>query len=222
VEFDPTPPDGQGGDEAGVMSSLWRLADAIEFFWQEHIVAYDTQQQVTIWQMFEGQLLAWKRSLVALYQGVSLRLAAFKVQGWAMPGAVVAILIALLLVLGVLLVARRASRFGWLGRGCSRVLNFLLRRRPSYRDSAFLYYDQMQHLLAQKGIVRAPGQTPLELAVSTGLAEVLQLTTAYNRIRFGGGEVSRDEVMRLSETLAALRRQLGLERPHRFLWGRRE
>jgi hypothetical protein len=63
----------------------------------------------------------------------------------------------------------------------------------------------MQQLLADRGVIRATGQTPLEMAVETGFSEVLYITTAYNRIRFSGKEVQPHDVKEISDWLNGLR-----------------
>ena len=60
--------------------------------------------------------------------------------------------------------------------------------------SAVEFYQRMQQILAGKGMVRLPHQTPLEFAYSLGIPEVVRVTEKYNQVRFGDRGLERDEI----------------------------
>jgi len=51
----------------------------------------------------------------------------------------------------------------------------------------------MQKVLASKGFTRAAHQTPLEFAFALNMPEAVSITAKYNRVRFGGKNLSKDE-----------------------------
>jgi hypothetical protein len=62
----------------------------------------------------------------------------------------------------------------------------------------------MLAVLASKGFVREPHQTPLEFAYAVGMPEAVGITEKYNRVRFGGGELSGDEAAEIDGWLGRL------------------
>jgi hypothetical protein len=62
----------------------------------------------------------------------------------------------------------------------------------------------MIKLLGERGIERDPGQTPLEFANDTGLYEAISLTRVYNRIRFGGQDLTRADAAEVDSWLQKL------------------
>jgi hypothetical protein len=56
-------------------------------------------------------------------------------------------------------------------------------------------------LLAQRGMQRESYLTPLEFAGSVDLSTVLAITRAYNRVRFGGEQLSAGELREIERAL---------------------
>jgi len=206
AEFDPTPAAGQSIYEGGFMTALARLADAIDFMWQQNVISYDSQQQVKIWDRLEKQLTFMKSNVMALFkQSGSLLgpngLASWSLSTWIVIGIGLVVLITMLVLL---------KKAGWLqGLGVWRWKWFaFFRGKATYRESAFSYYDEMQQILAKRDIVRLPGQTPLELALTTDFPEVLHITRSYNRIRFSTADIGPDDLKEISHWLVRLRQRL--------------
>jgi hypothetical protein len=68
------------------------------------------------------------------------------------------------------------------------------------------FYEQMLRLLAERGMVRASHQTPMEFAHAVAIPEVLGITDKYNAVRFGKRDLStrdRDEIANWLETFKA-------------------
>ena len=68
------------------------------------------------------------------------------------------------------------------------------------------FYEQMTALLAQRGIVRHPHQTPAEFAKESKLAEVSQITELYHQVRFGERELSPRDREQVAVWLGELRK----------------
>ena len=184
VEFDPTPAAGQSVYESGFLTSLSRMTDAIDFFWQEHVLSYDSHQQVKLWDKVEKNLSFMKENVLFLFHKSASYLGPMK-NGESNTRTMILLGILLLVLGGTFFLLRKAGMLsGWSPlKWFSR-----FRGKSSYRESAIGYYNEMQQMLAQHGVIRAPGQTPLELALSTGFPEVWSITTMYNRIRFSSSE----------------------------------
>ena len=71
-----------------------------------------------------------------------------------------------------------------------RFADWLYGRRPA---SIVEFYDRMQKILASKGWIREPHQTPLEFAYAVGMPEAVNVTEKYNRVRFGEKDISSFE-----------------------------
>jgi hypothetical protein len=102
------------------------------------------------------------------------------------------LLLVLLISIGLLLF--RIKRNGWLGWRSKT-------RRIVSARSAIEFYERLIRMLAARGINRAPDQTPLEFATSTGVSEALIITAAYNRVRFGAEELSASELRQIETFL---------------------
>ena len=63
----------------------------------------------------------------------------------------------------------------------------------------------MQLLLSKNGFRREPYQTPLEFAYSLEIAEAVNITEKYNRVRFGEKRLSKDEERKIETWLENLK-----------------
>jgi hypothetical protein len=77
---------------------------------------------------------------------------------------------------------------------------FFTRRRSSVVE----FYERMQRVLAGKGLVRQPHQTPLEFAFAIGMPEAVKITEKYNRVRFGEAGLSSDEAEEIEDWLGEI------------------
>jgi hypothetical protein len=69
----------------------------------------------------------------------------------------------------------------------------------------------MQRILASKGLVRQPHQTPLEFAYAVGMQEAISVTERYNRVRFGERDLTTIESDQIDQWL----KELETTDPHR-------
>jgi hypothetical protein len=75
------------------------------------------------------------------------------------------------------------------------------------KRSVVLFYERMMQLLQQRGFQRDAYLTPLEFAGATNLNAALEVTRAYNRVRFGGQELSKREMNEIEESLKKLEQE---------------
>lgn len=192
--FDPTPADpSQHGPT--LLSKMGLYFDAAETFWQKWVVGYDPSRQGT---------LADRVLSTRWLDGLSVTASNWDVRGKAWlklygPPA------GLVVVAGLWfwLVAPRLVRLVRLRRRVQR-----LRRGEAEGADATLLYERMLRVLKRHGFQKPVWFTPVEFARSLGItplaAAVVEFTSAYNALRFGG----RTEVApRLSALLDQLERE---------------
>ena len=62
----------------------------------------------------------------------------------------------------------------------------------------------MTEALAGRGLRRRADETPLEFAESVGSPEVLKITGAYNRVRFGAQQLTSAEAAEVERSLRSV------------------
>jgi hypothetical protein len=209
VAFDPTPAAGQNRESstAGLTTSLRKYLEAIETFWIQYFVAFDNQEQRSMfttvrrglvdyqgsissgWNALQAEIVEWWGQ-VRGDQGVTSSLAAIG-RGVLIVGG---------LVLSVLILV-------WLYRKVVKLEVWgVLRSRlfGSQRVSVVEFYERMQTILAGKGLVRPPHQTPLEFAYAVGRLEAVNITNRYNGVRFGQKNLSNEEIKEIETWLKDL------------------
>lgn len=197
IAFDPTPADPEpAGLPAWSRLSLW--ADAFDIFWQEWVIGYDLDRQLTLaFQVDRGRRNLSLRSAGNWWKGFAAKLersgqAAAKPLSW---------------LLGLC----AAAAFGWVaGRwGFRRYREGVRLRRwrrgeGSASDAALLY-RKMLAALERQGHRKAPAQTPLEFARSLPeprLVEAVEsFTRAYHELRYGARAAAAAQ---MAELLGAL------------------
>jgi hypothetical protein len=194
--FDPTPPDPAPGANA-LLVKLALYADAVETFWQEWVVSYDLGHQATLADRMEQASrrvsLRWVERLFDV--GDYWKLA----RSWAVGTGLWWLLALACGVVG----AWSAPKLWRAWR--TRLGVWRLRRGQGSVADATLLYRRMLKLLKRRGYEKPAGFTPYEFACSLPPSEigmlVLQFTSAYNALRFGG---QADAAPRLSELLEEL------------------
>lgn len=193
VTFDPTPADGRpaGTSGSGLTGQLRRYADALELFWIQHVVAYDRQGQRVLARTISSRINSFSRGASDSADGLGALFAAwFGGSGGGLSVALgyvaspFALAPATLLLAGVGLLWLR--RRGLAGRRSKRGGEEAAR-------AVVEFYERMTATLAGRGIKRRADQTPLEFAETVGTPEVLAVTRAYNRVRYGAQALTRAE-----------------------------
>ena len=209
ITFDPTPFAGQpqAGTSSALMSGLSKYVEAFEMFWIQYFVAYDNQEQASIARSFKRGFSEYQSSaadglsraqqIVAEWwaevrgdKGASTSAAAIGMAVSYLVGTVVIILICIWSI-------RRIGRL--------KLWTRLRRRLSSQRDKSIVeFYQRMLEILADRGIVRQPHQTPLEFAHESGIPEALFVTETYNRVRYGKDNLPKDQAEKINEFLVSL------------------
>jgi transglutaminase-like putative cysteine protease len=209
VPFDPTPFAGQtdGSVSTGVLGTFSRFFEAMETFWIQYFVAYDSQEQRSLFRSvkngfqdyqtktsnwlndFQDKIADWwkdvrgdkglQTSLIAAAYGIGYLLA---------------------FALGIFLIIRLYRKISRL-EIWQRILAWL---RQKNEATIVEFYERMQRVLASKGFRRQPHQTPLEFAFALKMPEAVSITEKYNRVRFGERNLSRDEAAEIENWLESL------------------
>jgi transglutaminase-like putative cysteine protease len=190
VRFDPTPPADQvaPGFSSGITGRLNKYLDALETYWIQYFVAYDNQEQRSLAKSVRSGFSNYEQNITSLAASIQAVInrwwseARGDFGGEARARAVGnAVFYAAVLITGILL-------FVWLVRQIvklkvwRRIADWLRSRK---QRSIVEFYDRMQRILASKGFVREPHQTPLEFAYAVGMPEAVSVTEKYNHVRFG-------------------------------------
>jgi transglutaminase-like putative cysteine protease len=192
VTFDPTPAAGRSeAVSTGIAAQFGKYAAALELLWFQYVVGYDKQEQRSLATYLNNQLSEFRRALSTMLLTARRALT-------SQPAAVV-VLVSLVIILSLLLLAlTRVRRFGW--RRALRIES----NSTVEGQSAVLFYERMMRLLEQRGLQRDAFVTPLEFAGATKLTPAISVTRAYNRVRFGGQQLSAREMNDIEEALRQL------------------
>jgi protein-glutamine gamma-glutamyltransferase len=193
MTYDPTPPD-PNAFESAFMTRVSLFFDAAEQFWQDWILGYDLDRQITlasrVQQSSRGAKLHWIEKTVGWLADAGRSSAVYA------PNAAVA----LVLAIAAVLFGPAAARW-W--RGALRVRR--LKRGEGVASDATLLYQRMLRLLERRGIQKPPWLTPSEFArvmPPTELSPLVEdLTSAYVEFRFGGRRDAAPRMVRLLDQL---------------------
>ena len=195
--FDPTPP-----AEDVPLTSLWaRLGfymDAADTFWQEWVLNYNLDRQLTLASLMENS----GRNLGAGWMD-RVREAAMRwrreAAAWARRYGVPAVLFVLILVVSYL--AGPGVRAWW--RTLERVRQ--VKRGQACPSDATLLYGRMLRVMKRRGFEKPGWITPSEFArllpASGTTAMVGSFTAAYNDLRFGGNQDAARRMVSLIEQI---------------------
>jgi transglutaminase-like putative cysteine protease len=196
VTFDPTPPAGRTEPvRKGLTAQLGKYAEALELMWFQYVVGYDKQEQRTLATSLHNRLFDLGHLVSQTMAQINGMLPANQ---WA--AAVVGVSIVALFFL-ILIMARRIRLLGW-----SKALRLQV-KRSSNETSAVVFYERFTTLLARRGLLRDAALTPLEFAGQIGSHEAFGITRAYNRVRFGGEQLSPREVSEINQLLGKLEQE---------------
>jgi transglutaminase-like putative cysteine protease len=225
IEFDPTPSAGindySGG---GLMSRLRRYADAMEVFWLDYIVTLDQDEQASLMVEIQHRLMGLKDRAQSYYVAAKDWIRQL-VSDYLTPRRWSAMdtmrLMAGVLVLGaaalagyVVIAHRKRRRLAPTGYGPWWHRLFILptwRRRiarGNHAESAVLFYEQMLAIARRAGLIKHPGQTPVEFAAGSGFRQIVEITSLYNQVRFGGLKMEESASHRVSILIAELRQAI--------------
>lgn len=209
VPFDPTPYGGRlvDADSAGIGATLSGFKEALETFWIQYFVAFDNQEQRSLFSSvrkglveYQGKTSSWlgdaQSSFAAWWNEVrgdkGMQASAVAASyGAAYLGATV---IGLFLLFWIFRWAIRSK--AW-----TKLSDWLKQKNQS---TVIEFYERMQAVLESKGFTRQPHQTPLEFAFALNIPEVVRITEKYNRVRFGEKDLSPREAEEIERWLTDL------------------
>jgi len=192
VAFDPTPAAGRvEPSHTGIAALVGKYAEAFELIWFQYVVGYDKQEQRSLATSLNGKLFSYRRSLAQVMSDL-------KQGGQPLFGKAFSVVILGALILAGWLLARRVRGLGW-RRGLR-----LTREKDERLRSTVEFYERLAAALAKRGLTRTANQTPLEFAVATNQREALEITNAYNRVRYGADRLSADELKQIERLLRTL------------------
>jgi hypothetical protein len=196
----------------------------MEVFWLDYIVTLDSDEQASIMVDLQHRLLSIKDRLFAYYLSAKQWTQALlrnlildrtwsPVELLLLGGTVVTMSVSFVSLYIVMAYRKRRNLpptgYGpWWHR--LFILPFWRRRLATrdYRQSAVLFYEQMLAIARRAGLVKQPNQTPLEFALASGLSPIREITTLYNRVRFGGARLDESETRRVSDLLLELKQNV--------------
>lgn len=202
VPFDPTPAAGQGlgTNAAGITAKFGKYLEALEMFWIQYFVAFDNQEQRSLilsvkksfvdYQSKTTNYLDTLQALIAEWwkdvrgdNGFETRATAIGYGIAILSGSLLGIFLIVLLYRGIRRMKIWSRMTAWI--------------KPARNPTVVEFYERMVSILADRGFVRAPHQTPLEFAHETGVPEVVGITDRYNSVRFGEAKLTPDERERI-------------------------
>lgn len=208
VTFDPTPSGGDaGGETMGIARQVGKYLEALDAIWIQYFVAFDTQEQRSVARSLRNGFVDYQTKTTSYLGHLQDIISDWWTEvrgdkGTLASAAAVGYAIAILagvIALGLLLIwiYRKIGKMAIWRRMWERLFS-----KPHV--SIIEFYDRMQDILAQKGFVREPHQTPLEFAYAVGLPEAVKITERYNRVRFGEQHLSDDEAAEIKWWLTSL------------------
>jgi hypothetical protein len=199
--FDPTPP-GERAPTASIWARLMFYADAAETFWQEWVLSYDLERQITLASLMEQSgrkfRMNWFEAAGAWFAFARRTAAEFyNSHRYALGGVAVAAAL-------WWFAAPRVRRLARVWRGALRV-----RRGEAHAADATLLYERMLKVLNRRGYRKPGWLTPAEFArvipISAQSVLVEEFTSAYNEMRFGGRAGAAARMVKLIEQLERLK-----------------
>jgi protein-glutamine gamma-glutamyltransferase len=212
IAFDPTPAAGLSQYDNNWLATLRHFSESIEMFWLENVIGFSANEQASMafrvqrivsdsQSEFSTKMTLWKLRLMDLLRSLRAGGAAHSPGEWAttiLTHPLMLTLFGLSLLVGGFVFYRKHAN-SWRRR---------IQQEPI--ASAIAFYQEMLELLTRAGHHRLPDQTPQEFAQHVGLASVMEITTLYQQVRFGGKQLSEAEIQRVETALKELE-----SRPHR-------
>jgi hypothetical protein len=190
VTFDPTPPAGRTEPvRTGIAAQLQKYGEAIELLWFQYVVGYDKQEQRTLATSIQRSVFDYGRMASNVLNALSRYL-----NGNVL--AVVAGVTAFALTLLLAIFSKRIWR--WTRAG------FVRSSADERAYSNVQFYERLTALMEQRGVSRDKHLTPMEFANTLRSNDVMVITRAYNRVRFGGQKLSATERKEVERALFAL------------------
>jgi hypothetical protein len=173
----------------GLTAQIEKYGEALELLWFQYVVGYDKQEQRSLATSLHNHVFDYARIVSNIFTTVRSYL-----NGNMLVIVTGVAAFALTLVLAVF-----GSRiWKWTRAGFSR-------SSADARDrSSVQFYERLIAVMEQRGVSRDKHLTPLEFANTLKSSDVLLITRAYNRVRFGQQKLSTIERKEVERALFAL------------------
>lgn len=214
VPFDPTPAaasEVSSAYGAQISRNLRKYLDAAEMFWIQYFVAFDNQEQRSLFSNTGRTIAALRSDLAVRLDSLRISLAefwqrltgrdGFREAAYSAGKLLLVAAAAVIFVVAFVFVRRRLVK----SKVWTKLRRRLLKRG---REAGIDFYERLLEVLATAGFRRQPFETPLEFAFSTNLAEAVEITDTYNRVRFGRRRLSDEETERIAELLKMIEARL--------------
>jgi protein-glutamine gamma-glutamyltransferase len=220
VAFDPTPAAGHSVYDDGVMAWFRHSGEAIEMFWFEHVVGFDTGEQISIVLALQRWLWSYQRNTSSRWLDWAYEIAQKFDFDWGNEKSVEGgsteepsesgpstNLLSHPLTLSLFgLALMFAAGIAWHKRHRS----WQSRINQDASTSAVAFYQEMLRALERRGYKREPHQTPQEFAARVALPGVSEITYLYQRTRFGKVSLSGDEVIRVESLMRDMKEDVSM------------
>lgn len=197
VPFDPTPSSGsENGAERGLMGGVTKYLEALETFWIQYFVAYDNQEQKSVFRSMKSSANQYQSRLSEAKDSIEDRFGRWwkRLSGEEGFGEALSAFGSLLLApLALVLVYLGLRRFGPRMLTSPLIGKLMAWFKRKDRRQMVEFYERMQLVLERNGIVRKISQTPMEFAISLEMPEAVSITEKYNAVRFGACSLSHEE-----------------------------
>ncbi len=212
IAFDPTPFAGRADYSlsGGLLGQVSRYLDALETFWIQYFVAFDNHEQRSLFRSIRDGFNDFQNSVSIQAEYLQARIS----EWWSairgdrgIEARLSAVKYGVVYVAGIM-IALFAST--WLYKRLNlrdlakRILMWLRRRKVR---GIVEFYDRMTAVLSRRGLNRDPSQTPLEFAVAVGIPAVGVITDRYNRVRFGGADLTESESEEIERLIVSIEDQ---------------
>ncbi len=209
IPFDPTPFSGRtdaanAAASNGFVGKFNTYLVALETFWIQYFVAYDSQEQRSLFSsiksgfnQYQAKSTFWLNNAQEKFIEWWKEVRGDKGYQQSLIAVGYAIGYVSALVLGMIFLI-------WLFRKIIKSnfwLKFVNWLKNKNDVTIIEFYERMQKVLASKGFVRAEHQTPLEFAFALQMPEAVSITEKYNRVRFGEKDLSNDEAEEIENWL---------------------
>lgn len=211
VSFDPTPFAGQisDGGTTGIVARFNKYLEALEMFWIQYFVAYDNQEQRSLFTSVRRGISDYNQKASSWLGDIQEAITAWWREVRGESGSAASLIAigygaGLLGASGLLIITfvwsyRRVVRWKiW-----HRLWNQFLKPRQT---NVVEFYERMIRILSERNMIRNPSQTPLEFAHAVGIPEVITLTDAYHKVRFGEKPLSKSDAEAIEGYLEQLRK----------------
>ncbi len=209
VTFDPTPAISRENDaaSAGIFGAFNSYMEALETFWVQYVVAYDNQGQRSLVRSMRQNVSAYQFQLTAWLNSVEREFRKLSEEARGRQGftnqvtSILKIFAAIVLLAAAAIFLYRSVKYiRQQGLWEKLIAGF----RKAEESRVIEFYGRMLDALKEKGMIRPPHQTPVEFAGSLAIPEAMQITEAYNSVRFGEKRLTREERSNIEKWLSQI------------------